>query len=320
MSISSRLLLAAAASATVVVALAERIGDPLSLAAGAVIASLVVPALWVAAAVQPDDLQWKALAAGIAVALAGLVAGGTLAAGLAVQSAAGLAGGLLLARQWRWLPLVAVVSAILAPGVALSLGGESFADLAAEQVALWREQYLVQLPPDLSEADRAATLARFDDLTAGYQSIMGRLWPSLVVIGLAGQAAVLLGLGWALARVTGLAPVRRPVAPLATWRAPFGAVWVLIGGLALSLAGRGTAADLGWNLVVVAGSLVTIQGFAVQAWTIRRLLPPAAQTMFWVVGAFFFAPILVGTGALLGLADQWLDLRRLRRQPDDNET
>jgi MFS family permease len=320
MSISSRLLLAAAASATVAVALAERIGDPMALAAGAVFASLLVPALWVTAALQREDLQWKAIAAGIALALSGLVAGGTLAMGLAVQSAAGLAGGLLLARQWRWLPLVAVVSAVLAPGVALSLGGASFADLAAEQVALWREQYLVQLPPDLSEADRAATLARFDDLTAGYQTVMRRLWPSLVLIGLAGQAAILLALGWGLARMTGTAPPRRPAEPLVAWKAPFGAVWVLIGGLALSLAGRGGVADLGWNLVTVAGALVTLQGFAVEAWTIRRVLPPAAQTMFWVVGAFFFAPILVSAGALLGLADQWMDLRRLRRQPDDNET
>jgi hypothetical protein len=72
--------------------------------------------------------------------------------------------------------------------------------------------------------------------------------------------------------------------------------------------------------VVVAAVFLVLQGLGVQAWLVSRVLPPAGQIVFWVLGTLFFAPALIGGGALIGLADQWMDLRRLRRPPHDDET
>jgi uncharacterized protein YybS (DUF2232 family) len=142
-----------------------------------------------------------------------------------------------------------------------------------------------------------------------------RFWPGMVVIGLLGQAAVALGLGWLLARLAVAGPPLPARRRWEQWRAPFLSVWGLIGGLAAVISGSGFLAMIGWNLVLLAGMLLVLQGLAVQSWLMRRLLPPVPRVLFWILGAMFLAPVMLGGGLLIGLADQWMNLRR-ERHPD----
>jgi uncharacterized protein YybS (DUF2232 family) len=173
-----------------------------------------------------------------------------------------------------------------------------------------------RMPADLSPADRKTALAAFDKVGERSLSMAERFWPSMVLAGLMSQTAIFLLAGWGLARLAVAAPPRPRLTPLALWRAPFATVWVLIGGLVLVLlTATGLAGLIGWNLVVLAATLLIIQGLGVQTWLVARVLPRAG------LGAFFLAPAMIGGGALIGLADQWMDLRRLRRPPDsDDET
>ena len=236
---------------------------------------------------------------------------------------AGLVAAWATISRWRALPLVAATMLALIPSMALPLAGISFTEAVTEQVALGREWYVDQMPAEISVGDRSAALSDFDDASESYLALVDRFWPSLVMAWLACQTALFLGLGWGLARLADRGVPRPVLTSLAIWRAPFASVWVLIGGLMLSLAGGGAAAKVGWNLVAVSGTLLVLQGLGVQVWLVRRVMSPLGQTIYWVLGALVFSLVLIGVGALFGLADQWLDLRRLRRpstNDDENET
>ena len=204
---------------------------------------------------------------------------------------------------------------VLIPGLVLDLGGTSYPDAVAEANDELRLQIeagpLAEMEPD----EQATTRAAMDEIFDGTLTVVRRFWPALLAGGFMIQAALFLVFGRGLARLID-ATIPRPTAwSFHRWRAPFASVWVLIGGLALSLVGSGQAAMIGWNVVLAAAVLLMVQGLAVQFWLVRLALPLAGQILFWVVGAMLFAPVMVGGGALVGLVDQWWDLRRLQR-PD----
>jgi len=281
--------------------------------AGGLGAPFLIPAVWVAAVLATRArravMATALIGAGAAVLVAGWPAGGTLAGFVA----AGLVGGWALGRGVRVVPCVGLTALCLVPGYVLDLAGMPPPAATEALGAAWREQYATDLPAELPAAERTAALAAFDDMLAAALAIQRRFWPSLVAAGLVVVAGLALGLGWGLARLCGADAARPRLGSFATWRAPFASVWLLIGGLALGLSGLGAAALVGWNVVLTVAVLLAVQGLAVQAWLIRRVLAPAGQTIFWVFGTLFLAPVLVGGGALVGLVDQWWDLRRLRR-------
>jgi hypothetical protein len=283
---------------------------------------LAVPGLWSAAVLAATPPRWLRGAAVISLAVAVLASGAVTAAVLASLAAAGVVGAMGLQRRWRALPLLAVTSLALIPSVVLPMAGTSFPEAVTEQVTLTREWYAERLPADLAEQERRGQLADFDEAAAAYLMLVERFWPSVVLAGVMAQAFLFLALGWGLARLVHGGLARPSWTPLAEWRAPFATIWVLIGGLILVLVAGGRAAMVGWNLVLVAGTLLAIQGIGVQAWLIRRVLSPLGRLAFWVLGALFLYPVIIGGGAVIGVADQWLDLRRLRQLPetDDDDT
>ncbi len=319
MTTSRSVLLVAAIVGTDLLAMLAGSDELAAQAAAALVTWFVVPGLWVAATLANPDRRRLAIGVVSALTLAVLLGGGLNGGILASLTIAGVGGGWLLQRQWRVVPLLAVTSLLLIPNVVLPMAGTSFSEVATEQMHYLREQYEVQIPESMSPGDREAALTAFDEIADRSRRMVDRFWPSLVLAGLISQTAMFLLAGWGLARATGAATMRIARSPLAEWRAPFASVWVLIGGLAMSLVGRGDAAVIGWNLVAVAGTFLVIQGLGVQVWLVRRVLPLVGQILFWVLGALFFAPALIGGGALIGLADQWMDLRRLRRPPENDD-
>jgi hypothetical protein len=57
----------------------------------------------------------------------------------------------------------------------------------------------------------------------------------------------------------------------------------------------------------------------VQVWVTGRFLPPVGRAIYWLMAAFFIAPVVVAAGAFIGLMDQWWDLRKLHRRPEQAE-
>ncbi len=84
----------------------------------------------------------------------------------------------------------------------------------------------------------------------------------------------------------------------------------LVAGIGLLITRRAPWADAGLNLVVVTASLLSVQGLAVQFHLTRRLMPPPMMIAYWTLMGLAFVPLVV-TSVVLGLADQWRDLRRL---------
>lgn len=316
---SSAFLSPLAAAATLAVAwLLKLAGD--DLAAGgpaatwwplvAVPAPLVVAVLWGWAAWGDRNVPRLAASA------AGWVAAGylLLGAGETWQStanvAAGVLAGLAWRRAWRLDVSLALVTGALAPLIIWA----AVQMPVREQLAAIGEQSLKvlesQAPPGTDPAELAKAreigrqrFAKLTDATA-------RVYPSLVALGVLGQAALTLLLVRLLGRARGLATTGRRLPPFAQWRLPFYVVWALVAGIGLLVTRRAPFADAGMNVVVVTASLLSVQGLAVQFHLSRRLLPPPMLIVYWTLMGLAFVPLVV-TSVVLGLADQWRDLRRL---------
>jgi hypothetical protein len=64
-------------------------------------------------------------------------------------------------------------------------------------------------------------------------------------------------------------------------------------------------------VIIVALSFLSVQGLSVQIHVMGRMMPPWVRILFWGLAAVFLAPLIVLSSALLGVVDQWLDMRRL---------
>jgi hypothetical protein len=109
------------------------------------------------------------------------------------------------------------------------------------------------------------------------------------------------------------------VPPFARWQVPFAAVWFLAAGLGLLASRHLVATIVGANLAVCVAAWFALQGAAVVMALFERTLPPGSRVFTLVVGVLtgLFAWPIVGTAlAILGLADGWIDFRRLRTAAD----
>jgi hypothetical protein len=75
----------------------------------------------------------------------------------------------------------------------------------------------------------------------------------------------------------------------------------------------------GLNLALLAATILSVQGIAVQFHVTSRILSKMGRLFYWLAMGFFFAPLILVSGAVLGLVDQWVDLRRPRLGSGDDE-
>ncbi len=306
---SGRLLLPAGVAAltyAITLAAAAAAGGP----AGGLL-PLLLPPLWGWLVLRQAEPRLPLLAAAAWLAAAGLTAPPPATLVVAAYVLAGLGVGRVLLADGR---LDAALLAAAAPLAALSLWamvGLPLADLLAESGRDLAATLERGLPAGLDEAARQAATARIEREVAAVGRALLRIWPALLALGLLSQAAltVLLvrWLGGRWGRVGRLRPLPSP----ARWRLPFYVVWALVAGLALLALRRDPAAGAGLNLVIVAAALLTLQGLSVQVDVVARALSPWGRALFWILAALFLAPVLLAASVLLGLVDQWLDLRRL---------
>lgn len=224
--------------------------------------------------------------------------------------AAGLVAGLAWRHRWRLDVALVGAAAVLAPLVvwaAVQMPVSKQLEAISDQSLKVLEQ---RAPPNTDPAELAKAREigrqRFAQLT----DMTLRLYPSLIATGLLGQALVILLLVRVAGRRQGLLVIGWGLPPFAQWRLPFYVVWALAAGIGLLVTRRAPWADVGLNLTVLAAAILSVQGLAVQFHLSRRLLPPVGLVAYWTLMGLAFVPLLA-TSVLLGLADQWRDLRRL---------
>jgi hypothetical protein len=200
--------------------------------------------------------------------------------------------------------------------------GWAFAQLSGGQILTdFREDLSIalaqQLPEVAEETERQALMAEYQNLLERFLDLLVRIWPALVAIGLLAHVGMaFLIVRWLAGLIAG--PTGLPVwRPFPQWQVPFYLVWVLVLGLFLIALHQKGLSRVGVNVVLVAAGVFSLQGLAVQVFLFARVCPPWVRIVFWVVAAVFFAPLIFASSVLLGIGDQWLNLRRLPRGRGD---
>jgi hypothetical protein len=203
---------------------------------------------------------------------------------------------------------------VLAATVELTGAGQSWSDLRAqvETIAGARN-------PPPSGPDPPPEEKRLQERTHAI-AVLAATWAlRLLPMEIAGMALLqvlpLVAFAGAIAR-----RLHKPVAvpPVAGWTVPFAAVWALAFGLALVATRQRVAVVVGANIAALVGLWLAVQGFAVVLAFFGRGGPPFARGFLLLAAALLAWPFLVSACAILGIADLWVDFRRLRRKADSS--
>jgi predicted membrane protein DUF2232 len=104
---------------------------------------------------------------------------------------------------------------------------------------------------------------------------------------------------------------------LVDWRLPDSALWLMLFGMALLVAGWNTGAPSAWTLLVNLGLGYCVQGVAVvESVLLARGVPSSIIALTFVFAFAMATPVFLLGAACVGLSDVWLDYRRLESVPD----
>jgi hypothetical protein len=278
---------------------------------------LVVPVLWGGAVLASRPWYLAPVAAGVWLALSLVISTGTLVWPLAFLTAAGLATGLAFLFRLRPAVALLVVSLVLAPYLIWAVVEffENWPEMSSQILEMQRELYSEKADPEQVEL----ALAEKEDQLEESMALVRKILPATLGLEIMGLAAVLLALVWLEARILGLAIAPLGFPPFRRWKLPFYLVWTLVVGLGLVLTRQEVLATAGWNVVLVAATLFSLQGAAVQWEMTRPTMGLVVRIIYLLVAGLVFLPLV-----LLGLADQWLDFRKLEASdeggaPDDSK-
>ncbi len=228
--------------------------------------------------------------------------------------AAGLLAGLALGMRWRLDAALLVVVLALSP----ILLWTTFEVPVEEQFQILSDEMLKTLEYDLpagaDETQRTAAMAKERRKLEQLTGLAIKAYPFFLAVGVLGQAGIILALLWLVVRGLGLEPHGWSLPPFSRWRVPFYVVWVLVIGLGLVLTRRPGLANAGMNLALLAACVLSVQGIAVQFHVTGRMMSMTGRVFYWSVMGFFFGFLIMGSGIVLGLIDQWWDIRRLRSE------
>lgn len=238
---------------------------------------------------------------------------------LAGNVAAGLAAGLALGLRWRLDAALAVVALALLPMILWAVMEVPVTD----QLQMVSQEMLNvledNLPEGATDKQRLRTLEKEKFNLDRMVQLAVRIYPFVIGVGLLGQAGIIIALVWFLVRRLKIWVPGWKWPPFSHWRLPFYLVWLLVLGLGLMLTRAEYLATAGLNLAMFAACILSVQGIAVQFHVTSRLLSKMGRVLYWLVMGFFFAPLILVSGAVIGLVDQWVDLRRLQVPPDDED-
>jgi hypothetical protein len=240
-----------------------------------------------------------------------------LLAGVLAASLLGLAdrqGVALPRRAWAFLPVVALAATFpLAPGyreltdsLARAIGAEE-----TQQLANFRA---MKLTPD----QRVAVEQLIALSTSVEIAIVRHVLPAILFA----WVGLLVHLAERLARRLAEL-VRRPfppALPFDRWRLPDGAVWLLVGGLALVATRDPRLGAVGLNLAAATGLAFGLQGLAVlKSFLTAHGMSSGLVAILFVFTSLTLGPVVPLAAAGVGLMDLWLDFRRLEPGSTESE-
>ncbi len=279
----------------------------------------IVSALWAWALMTGPQIQWTLAIAGITSAGILVLVSPEVGWQAVVDCLAGLVAGWVLLARWRldagWIAVVAC----LAPLLVWSMSQLPVQDTLQEMRTLAVTNLEQTLWLDLEEPELSRARQQQEQRIDQTLNLVARVYPSFLAVGMIGQAGLVLLLGMWLGRWSGVRTRLRGGAPFLQWRLPFYVVWGLVAGLGLLLTRAPYLAAIGLNLALVAVLLLMVQGITVQAYFVSRLMSGPMQVVFWLIMGFPLFAVLVASSLVLGLADQWFDLRRRHREYEARE-
>jgi uncharacterized protein YybS (DUF2232 family) len=108
---------------------------------------------------------------------------------------------------------------------------------------------------------------------------------------------------------------------LVEWRLPDAALWLMLLGLSLLVAGWSSGAPSAWTLLVNLGLGYCVQGVAVvESLLLARGVPPSIIALTFVFVFAMAAPVFLLGAVCVGLSDVWLDYRRIESVPDGDSS
>jgi hypothetical protein len=238
---------------------------------------------------------------------------------LAGNVAAGLAAGLALGLRWRLDGALVAVAVALLPMILWAVAEvpvqEQLQMVSQEMLSVLEEN----LPPGATQDQRVLALEEETRNLEKMSALAARIYPFVIGVGLLGQGGLILALVWFAVRRLNVAVAGWSLPPFSRWRLPFYLVWTLVVGLGLMLTRTPYLAAAGLNLALLAACVLSVQGVAVQFHVTSRILSKMGRLFYWLVMGIFFAPLVLISGVVLGLVDQWADLRRLQVTPGDED-
>jgi len=238
---------------------------------------------------------------------------------MAGNVAAGLAAGLALGFRWRLDGALTVVVAALLTVIVWAL----IQVPVQEQLDVARQEMLNLIEESIP--DSASLDQRTEAMEDGKRNLeeissqVERIYPFVIALGLFGQAGIILVLVLFSVRRLGFAVQGWVIPPFSRWRLPFYLVWLLVLGVGMMVTRTPFVATAGLNLTFFVAGILSIQGIAVQFHVTNLMLSKMGRLVYWVVMGAIFAPLILISGIVLGLVDQWADLRRLQVHHDDED-
>lgn len=280
---------------------------------------LGIALIWGSAFLASRPFRAAVVAAGLWLAVSHFLLPHEVVWQLAANVAAGLLAGLALGLRWRLDAALVVIALALLPVIIWAVVevpvAEQLQAVSDEMLSVLEEN----LPAGANEVQRAEVLQEERRNLEKMTGLAGRIYPYVVGMGLLGQGGIILALVWFVVRRLGLDVAGYGLPPFSQWRLPFYLVWLLAIGVGLMVTRAPVLATAGLNLALLSASVISVQGVAVQWHLTNRLLSNMGKLFYWLVMGFFFAPLILVSGVVLGLADQWVDLRRLGTSPDQDD-
>ncbi len=246
---------------------------------------------------------------------------------LATHVISGLVAALGLLSRWKPQLILMLLVLVSSPMVIWTLQNESLDEMFdqyKEQALADRREFLkaemgtgsnTGTNSDSSTGRNEPALAMEEQFLDDALQVAKQMMPGSMVLYLIVQSALTFSLIWVLVRVLGLAAAFRGILPFGRWRLPFAVIWLLAVAVALIIVQPGLWPEAGVNLALVVVVLLAVQGASVQ-WRLSKVsFPLLPRVFFMVMASMLFLPLV-----LLGLADQWLDFRKLNKVEPEGST
>lgn len=217
-------------------------------------------------------------------------------------------------RAWMLLPLL-----LLAAGLPWTPGYSTLVREAQDAVRVWHDEQLAVARQMHYTAEQMRSLEEvLRGFTNGAVAAMANALPTALFVWI--TFLVRAGRLVAARAAESLRWPRLSRGTLTDWRLPDGAVWLMIAGLALVIAGWRTSAPTAWTLLINTTLGFGVQGIAVvESLLLSRGVPPSVTVLTLLFVLLFTMPVSLFTAVVLGLSDVWLDYRRLETTPNGDE-